>query len=337
MGFAASTLSTVVILLLGQEAPQDGRLFVQGFMRQLNDPDPQKRRDAAIELGKIGSALHAPAMRLQMLVNRDPDPEVRKQAAMAIADIGPSARLLKGQLVKGLDDKDEQVVIAVIRALAATAPFSKEALPKLIELSQSKNLAIRRRVIASLGAFKESKIVIPVLIAALHDADPGGPNKELSVSKLALLVLGDFGEEAYAATDALVKLQQSDNIETRAYALGALVKILPKDAKMVPYYIDLLKSEHKSLRRGAAYALGFLGPVAKDAVPALIKALKATEDEKDQALAIQNKLGFIYSLRQIGPDAKDSIPAIQFVINNTTNELLIAEGRDAILRIEGKK
>jgi hypothetical protein len=45
----------------------------------------------------------------------------------------------------------------------------------------------------------------------------------------------------------------------------------------------------------------------------------------------------IYALGEIGPAAKNAIPSIQFAINNTTDELLIVTGRDAIKRIEEGK
>ncbi len=57
------------------------------------------------------------------------------------------------------------------------------------------------------------------------------------------------------------------------------------------------------MRRIAAFALGKIGPAAKEAVPALIAALK--DEDKDVRVYAASALG------HIGPAAKEAVPALE--------------------------
>ena len=63
------------------------------------------------------------------------------------------------------------------------------------------------------------------------------------------------------------------------------------------------------MRGGAAFALGEMGPEAKDAGPALIAALKRelSKPTPDDDLWSM----YIWALGRIGPPAKDAIPLVQ--------------------------
>ena len=79
-----------------------------------------------------------------------------------------------------------------------------------------------------------------------------------------------------------------------------------KDA--VPALIKALKDKDFNVRRSAAAAVGKIGPAAKDAVPALIEALK----DKD----IYVRIGAALLLSRIGPAAKDAVPALKAMSEN---------------------
>ena len=66
-------------------------------------------------------------------------------------------------------------------------------------------------------------------------------------------------------------------------------------------YIEALKSPEVNVRRGAAKALGEIGPGAKDAVPELVEAL----DDEDMDLIA------VWALGRIGPAARAAVPAIK--------------------------
>jgi HEAT repeat protein len=66
---------------------------------------------------------------------------------------------------------------------------------------------------------------------------------------------------------------------------------------------------------GAAWSLGMMGPQAKDAVPALLRALDA-EGVADGQRAVGIQSSVICALGQIGPDAKAAIPHLFAVLND---------------------
>jgi HEAT repeat protein len=76
----------------------------------------------------------------------------------------------------------------------------------------------------------------------------------------------------------------------------------------------------------AAAALGWFGPDAKEAVPALIKALA------DPDLGV--RLDAATALGAIGPDAKDAVPALQRIAEKDPTEFIRNAARAALDKIK---
>ena len=74
------------------------------------------------------------------------------------------------------------------------------------------------------------------------------------------------------------------------------------NGKTVSQWMEALKDNSIRNRRGAVFALGQIGPAAKDAVPALIEALK-DKDGKARVYAAS-------ALAKIDPASKDAVPAL---------------------------
>ncbi|MGF1580940.1 MAG: HEAT repeat domain-containing protein [Gemmataceae bacterium] len=79
-----------------------------------------------------------------------------------------------------------------------------------------------------------------------------------------------------------------------------------KDA--LPALVKALDDKELSVRGSVVKALGQIGAEAKDAVPALIKALK------DKAKELREKAA--YALGEIGPAAKDALPTLEALSEN---------------------
>jgi HEAT repeat protein len=75
-----------------------------------------------------------------------------------------------------------------------------------------------------------------------------------------------------------------------------------ENTRSVAELVEMLGSSEKFTRREAAYQLSKIGPDAKEAVPALIKAL---EDPEQQVW-----FGAVTALSLIGPEAKEAVPAL---------------------------
>src|SRR5207244_2990828 len=86
-----------------------------------------------------------------------------------------------------------------------------------------------------------------------------------------------------------------------------------------------------SIRCDVANAIGYVGPAARDAIPALIIALEPPP-EAGPAQATVIREGAIYALGRMGPDAKVAVPALAKVIQDAR---LSAELRFCAIRSLG--
>src|SRR5438128_1594838 len=89
---------------------------------------------------------------------------------------------------------------------------------------------------------------------------------------------------------------------------------LPKQGgKTAAQWAKDLQSKDKIERQKAAVALAELGPGAKDAVPALMKALEDPEEDVRRRIP--------YALGKIGPAAKTAVPALIARLKDESGEV----------------
>ena len=110
-------------------------------------------------------------------------------------------------------------------ALGAIGPAAGEAIPSLLLNVGNTNAGAREIAVRLLGEIhSQSQLVVPVLIAALHD-----PASE--VQRQALLALGCYGEKAKAAVPALLEiLKYARNPVGKLSVVNALKRIDPEAA-----------------------------------------------------------------------------------------------------------
>jgi len=87
--------------------------------------------------------------------------------------------------------------------------------------------------------------------------------------------------------------------DAKVAALAEISKAGPDAASAVSKIIPLLKDEDAVVRRTAAFALGAIGPAAKEAVPTLKEMMQTTD--RDQLTAVAN------ALRSIEPSAAGGV------------------------------
>jgi hypothetical protein len=140
------------------------------------------------------------------------------------------------------------------------------------------------------------------------------------VAERAMAVLGRIGAPA---VKALSNALTSKNADARRLSATALKYIGPDAKDAVPALITALK-EGKAKpgpeRLQMIDALGAIGPAAKEAVPLLTDALKERDEFNSVPLHAAAALG------QIGPPAKDAVPALMQALNSK-------EGKTGVLRI----
>ncbi len=277
----------------------------------LSEPPPTRAQAGSLDVERFRKLR-------QKLYDRDS--EIRWGAAKAFTELGSEIHLTVNSL----------------RARVATdvdPMLAKSAIPELIAALKDESVLVRRRAADTLGVFgPEARTAVPALIEVLKDPDPG-TKQESSVSEIATASLGQIGPDAKVAASAMMGILNTKDSSLRTDALVTLAKIVPKDKKLVPLFVQILKDkDQQGLRYAAAMALGYLGRDAREAVPDLIEALKAVDikDLKRRSLIFG---GVLWALEQVGPDAKAAVPAIRALANDP-DEHVRAASRQALKKLD---
>ncbi len=144
----------------------------------------------------------------------------------------------------------------------------KAAIPALLEGLRSKEVNIRRNAAFALGEIgPEAEPAINDLAKVLIK----DPDRE--VRRNAAFALGEIG---FQSTPVLVKALSDRDSRVRRNVAAALVRI---GEPAVPFLTAILQDTSPLIRKNAAGILGRIGPKAKDAIPALERAL----DDEDKA------------------------------------------------------
>ncbi len=106
-----------------------------------------------------------------------------------------------------------------------------------------------------------------------------------SVKKKLVRTLGEMGSEAKVAVPKLLELLKDTDKETCGGAAVALARIGGEPQKVFEVLMDFLDDSDASGASVAIYGFYNLGPLAKDAVPTLIKRLHG-DDKQDVRNAI---------------------------------------------------
>jgi HEAT repeat protein len=169
---------------------------------------------------------------------KDSDPAERAAALRAIGQFGADGTAALPLVTEALGTAEESVRQAAAETIALFGPAGAPAVPALAPLLADPEP--RTRIVAAL-ALREigpaAEQALPQLIAALKDDD-------LVVRMTVGLAIGNFGQDAAPAVKALI---EAGNDRT-------------DDWVSVPL---------RDMRRAVAWALGEIGPAAKEALPSL--------------------------------------------------------------------
>lgn len=271
------------------------------LLKALNDQDQLVRLSAAASLAKIDPG-HRPGLAVLIAALQNDDTTIRRAAAEALGEIGPDAAVATRALAQALKDADVGVRYLAADSLGQIGPEAAAAVPALRQALQDKSL--RSTAAGALGAIGPgAQGAVGALAAALDDADEasrwtlvtalariGGPGSKVVVPILvkaiankrdtdmncyrALILLEFLGPEGQNAAAVVLDGIQAGRLQ-RGWLTTTLSSIDPQRA--LPLLIADLRNEGVggALKRYAAAYLGFLGPRAKDALPALTAATKS--------------------------------------------------------------
>jgi HEAT repeat protein len=317
-----------------QDKVAETQEYIEKILKQANGRDAKERLEALDQMLMIAGTLQSEIVflctRLHPAIEHDP--KVRQRAAKVLAALRPPASLVMDAVIGGLYDKDDGVRLAVMDIVGAIAPHSRRAIPRLLQCVNDKNPVIRRRAIMGLASFEaEVEFAIPALVLALDDPDDGMLPKVVNMRGCAILALKRIGPDAEAVGMTLSTLLHAEDQRIKAPGFIKQTKIDPKNEKLLPFFVQVLKNkDYPQLRASAAYALGLLGRVSAAAVPDLVVALK----EKDQTKLAAFRKAVIWALGEIGPPAKTAVSVLRELETDAT---IRPDVLTSLKKIEGKQ
>lgn len=328
MGSIGGTLRVNLLVKIGAPA-------VPALVGVLNGPDADMRVCAAEALGEIGPAARGAVPALIGAIEHARDDYLggilSRHAVQALGRIGPDARAAVPLLVTLLDKEElnyrTEVVLALdgigvppIRPLLDAllrgeepgegfynlcwlGPEAREAVPALRGALTDKRLQIRIYAATLLAQIDGSAVdAIPVLIEALDHCD----DRDLDVFGVPE-ALAQFGSGAKSAIPMLLYRLKKDPKDTAI--LMALARIDSEGKFSVPALVSALQEDDASVVKAAADCVSLVGPLAKDAVPALmtvlVRDLNGEEPEREDAL-----VSVANAIRRMERDGLQAIPAL---------------------------
>ena len=253
----------------------DSEDAIGALSRALKDGDPWVRFRAAGALGKYGPGAQG-AVPALIEALKDADSKVQARTAGTLGMLGPGGQEAVPALIAALKDPknaDPEVRGNCAFALGAIGPGAKQAVPTLIAALRDQDHTVRRYATLSLGQIAPAAPeVLPTVIGALHDKN----SSEVRGAAAATLgVIGSNAKGAVPELSAALKDSDPDVVAKAAYALGQIgPSAKPAVATLIPLLLDPSNPQAQGL---AAGSLVLIEPGGKEAIPALMAALKARD------------------------------------------------------------
>ncbi|MBI2947293.1 MAG: HEAT repeat domain-containing protein [Verrucomicrobia bacterium] len=256
----SAQVRSAAALALANTGPE-AKPALQPLIKALSDPDRSVQKGAARAIAAIGSGAAAAVPALTAAL-KERDPSLRVELVAALGKIGSSAESAVPRLIELIDDGGNEVRTVLFASLGHIGPGAKAAVSALSKAVQDASPEIRAHAVAALAKIaSDPKMVLPLLEDSLNDNSP-------VVRKVAVEALVKFSEAADEIIPKVFALLKSG--EDRPVALDALRQIKVKSVSLLT---ETLSNNDPSVRLFACEALGRLGPLAKESVPALKKAL----------------------------------------------------------------
>jgi len=239
------------------------RAVAERLIRRLKDKDLLVQAAAVRALASLPPAPEIIVPLLEEAL-QDADEATVRNALDALVALGPSA---VPRLIDAL--KHEKLRGEVVYILGQIGPGAAAATPALTKLIADKDEQVALEAAVALAKIgSNAKGAVPALIETLQEPGTKDPHA-------IAYALGSIGPNAVAAEEVLTDLLKSSDWKLALTSAWALVRICPPakvSEETLPVLTAGLGADLPLARRGAAEALGRLGPLAKAAIPALQKA-----------------------------------------------------------------
>ena len=225
----------------------------------------------------------------------------RDKAGDALFYSKPSAYVLLPLLTNALDSPDVTQRRRALFVLGGAGNGARSAVPYLVAALKDPDTMARSIAAQSLKLLRaEAAPAVPELIEALNDP---------RIRWNAAAALGNAGSNGKSALPALNRLLDTGSNRDRLNIAAAIYKLDPAQSAAFAIIIDALKQKNDpKLRKDAAWTLRAMGPVARDAVPDLVKTVK------DQNIEVWTTA--LDALKRITTDNRAAIPALLEKLNS---------------------
>ncbi|GEM_PF-6931949 len=349
-----SSLRTAAVKGLSRADPAHGAALAPAVPTLLQEVRKGRTLtdEALAALEAAGPAAKAAAADVIALLGSSRDDRQVQAARRVLSAIGPAA---EGELIKGLkhekdgirsasaealggggvkaaapalaealkSDPSQQVRIAAIEALLKLKPTPKEVLPAVLGALQDPGFpVIRNTAIQLLEAWGPDAAE-----AALPLAEFARATKDQEERERCLKAVAGMGSAAAPACATVLKVLED---QPAAYMRRSVEEtLLTVGEGAVPALTDGLRSPQPYVRASSAETLGRIGPPSRNAVPALIEAMKDADLNGARLPAIQAFGG-------IGPGAEAAIPALVALFDDDRDNSFRNAAVGSLLRMGGK-
>jgi len=372
-----SQAAEAVLAAVGEDA-------IPALIEAYNTGNESVRLGAIGALGKI-EPITEDALDVLLKALKDPDMLVRERAASSFLSLTPDASITVPALIEALSDEYSLVCSHAATALGHYGPDAIDAVPELLEGLKDERKQVRSSSLNALANISNEPYVIDAIIGMLDDESHWvrkyaafslgkiGPVAEMaidplieslddddSIAAMAAIALGRIGQASTAAIPRLREMLTDPDEMSMISALFALFEIGDKPVERLNALVEFLGSEDKDLRDWAVMCLGYTGPQAAAAVPALLKSLKddsipvrwmsadalaviGPEEGVIEGLigALNDEESIVRSktaiaLGSFGTDASDALPRLRQLAENDKSESVREAAQEAIEAIEQK-
>jgi HEAT repeat protein len=241
-----------------------GKDDVAALREYLKSNDATVRAETAADLGFLGLAADAAAADLVKLLD-DQSPVVCLNAASALLRVKPEEKRAALVLRNGLVSEDAATRRQSARAAGLAGPAAAPLAEKLAALLNDSDRQVRRLALQALATLGPAAAKALEAVTALLD------QRDTAID--AADALGRMGPAARPALKALARLLTGDAATERWAAVRAMAQIGGDDAApAVQFMIDELPKASEIDGYNMLIYLSLLGPVAKDALPAVRNA-----------------------------------------------------------------
>lgn len=284
-------LAVILAALYGSAAAQP--VPMDKLLAALRDKDCRVQLKAIADIERFGPGSGAAVVPLVAAL-KDRNSYVRRAAGSALYKVGAPDPKDKDALIALLKDKDPAVRHGAIRALSMLERVGEDMVPIFEVLLFDKDEELAMGAAAVLRRSKSAGLVVGRLVLALE-----GPDKRRALRAAKVVaVLGEPGEKA---SNALIRAAQGRD---RALAIQAMRTLgnLPVGPAVISLLIEKLQGSDKMAAVEAANILAQVGPGARAAAPALLRAMKSRNHELSYAA--------MKAIARLGSAAKDLEPEL---------------------------